>query len=174
MAVSKRYLQHLDDMLQTHYETIQEYDTTILLAELKYSWHYLKSRWPIEKQGFDTYTSSIISNLKDIALTCYEILSRVTGQSMESIIADAIELHEQKNAGYSPSETDAWANFRVCTQFGIPATDGCLVRLCDKYSRFFSVYTNPANDKVGESATDTLKDMAAYSVILVTLLEEKD
>lgn len=170
--VSKEYLAHLDEVLQLYYENSNLYDKTVYLAELRYSWAYLKSRWPTYRNGFDTYQESIVSNLKEMALACYELLSLLTGKSVEDIISAAADLHERKNKGYSPGEDDAWRNMRECTNFGITATDGCLVRLCDKYNRFHSVYTNPDNDKVGESATDTLMDMASYSLILVCLIEE--
>ena len=164
MAVSKRYLEYTDDIYFNRLYI--DWNKDELLDELKSEWGWLSEYW--QKGKLDA-----IDCLLNLACVSYELLTRFTVYEWDEVIAAAKDLHIRKNAGYSPSETDAWTNFRVCTQFGIPATDGCLVRLCDKYSRFFSVYANPENDKVGESAIDTLKDLAAYSVILIVLLEEK-
>ena len=164
MAVSKRYLEYTDEI---YFNRLYEcWNKQELLNNLQEEWLWLRENW-------QTAERDVIDGLLNISCMSYELLTRFTVYEWDEVIAAAKDLHIRKNAGYSPSETDAWTNFRVCTQFGIPATDGCLVRLCDKYSRFFSVYANPENDKVGESAIDTLKDLAAYSVILIVLLEEK-
>lgn len=165
--ISQEYLARLDNVGMTRG---YEFETTEnLLAELQYEWKWLKSAWEIKNTDNIVPSLIVLTNLAEIS---YELLTRLTHYEWDEVISAAKDLHVRKNAGYSPEDTDAWANFRECTQFGISAADGCLVRLCDKYRRFFNVYTNPENDQVSESAIDTLRDLAAYSVILICLLEE--
>lgn len=167
--ISQEYLARLDNVGMTRG---YEFETTEnLLAELQYEWKWLKSAWEIKNTDNIVPSLIVLTNLAEIS---YELLTRLTHYEWDEVISAAKDLHVRKNAGYSPEDTDAWANFRECTQFGISAADGCLVRLCDKYRRFFNVYTNPQNDQVSESAIDTLKDLAAYSIILAVLLEEEN
>jgi hypothetical protein len=85
------------------------------------------------------------------------------------------ELHIRKNAGYSGKDNpDAWANFRMAESFGVSAFKGCLVRMSDKYIRVTNLVKNPANDMVNENVKDTLFDLAAYALIAICLLEEKE
>lgn len=137
-----------------------------LLEGIQYNWGWLKAYWPLKD------TSAKVDCLLNLAEMSYELLQRLTDQEWNDLISAVKELHEKKNAGYSPEDTDSWRNFRECTEFGITAANGCLVRLCDKFRRFYNVYNNPDNDQVLESAIDTLRDLAAYSIILICLLEE--
>ncbi len=165
MAVSKRYLQYTDDIYFNR--LYGSWYKEEILNQLQEEWKWLQGHWQTGK-------TDAIDCLLNISCIGYELVTRFTDDSWGNVLFAAKELHENKNAGYSPSETDAWTNFRMCEQFGISAADGCLVRLCDKYSRFWNVYLNSDNDKVGESAIDTLRDLSAYCVILIVLLEEKD
>ena len=81
-------------------------------------------------------------------------------------------LHEAKAAGYAGQATDTWTNFREAERWGVSALDGCLVRMGDKYRRAQNVYTNPANEQVGEALRETLVDLAAYAMIAVCLMDE--
>ena len=83
------------------------------------------------------------------------------------------DLHVRKNAGYAGHSNDPWSNFRMCESFGIPAVDGVITRMSDKWSRIQSLWKDKSNDQVGESLEDTLMDLAAYSLILICLLREK-
>ena len=83
-------------------------------------------------------------------------------------------LHQKKNDGYAGVDAiDPWINFRAAEDFGVSALKGCLVRMSDKYIRVGNVLRNPNNDKVGESAIDTLMDLSAYALIAICLLEEE-
>jgi hypothetical protein len=61
----------------------------------------------------------------------------------------------------------------MCEQFGITATDGVITRMSDKWSRLQALWHDRSNDQVGESITDTLMDLSAYSLILICLLNEQ-
>lgn len=91
------------------------------------------------------------------------------------LLDEAKELHIRKNAGYSGVDNpDAWANFRMAEEFGVSAFKGCLVRMSDKYIRITNLVRNPDNEQVGESIKDTLKDLSAYALIALCLLEEEE
>lgn len=84
------------------------------------------------------------------------------------------ELHRKKNAGYSGNSLDPFKNFRECEDIDVSAFRGCLVRMCDKWSRVKNLVKNPDNEQVGEAITDTLMDMAVYSLIAICLYEEQN
>lgn len=89
-----------------------------------------------------------------------------------ALLDEAWGLHLAKNAGYSPG-ADPWANFRQCEAFGVDALDGVITRMGDKWARLCALWRNPERDQVGESIEDTLKDLSAYALILVCLLQER-
>ena len=85
------------------------------------------------------------------------------------------DLHKRKNDGYAgKGATDPWANFRMAEMLGISAFEGCLVRMSDKYIRVCNLSKDPTNEQVGEAITDTLMDLAVYSLIAICLFEEED
>lgn len=91
------------------------------------------------------------------------------------LLEEMQDLHIRKNAGYAGLDNaDAWANFRMSQAFGVSPFLGCLVRMSDKYIRVTNLVKNSANEQVGESIKDTLMDLAAYALIAICLLEEKD
>lgn len=181
MAVSQEYLNYIDYLAENRFYT--DWDKDELLDELKSEWGWLSTYWREDKRD----ATDCLLNLTGV---CYELLTRFTVYEWDEVLAAAKELHKKKNAGYSGTvlndedmravfgdlydPNDSWRNFRMCTRFGISDTDGCIVRLCDKYSRFWTVYLNAKNEQVGESAVDTLRDLSAYALILVCLLEENN
>lgn len=99
---------------------------------------------------------------------------RGTREAYKALLDQAWELFEAKNAGYAGADNeDAFANFRMAEQFGISALDGCLVRMSDKYIRVTNLRRLPSNERVDESIRDTLRDLAAYALIAVCLLDEE-
>lgn len=91
------------------------------------------------------------------------------------LLVEAADLHTRKNAGYAGADNpDPWANFRMSEAFGVEAWRGALVRMTDKYIRVQNLIKDPSNDRVGESVKDTLKDLSAYALITLCLLEEEE
>lgn len=83
------------------------------------------------------------------------------------------QLHKDKNAGYAGDSEDPWVNLRECESFNIPMLHGVITRMCDKWMRFQNLWTNPDNDRVGESIIDTLEDLGSYAFILSLLLRDQ-
>lgn len=84
------------------------------------------------------------------------------------LILESIELHARKNHDYA-IDGDPLSNLRACEALGISAYKGVLIRLQDKYSRLIELSRKEAAVKE-ESVEDTLKDMAIYSLLAITLL----
>lgn len=82
------------------------------------------------------------------------------------------DLHDRKNANYA-KDGDPLSNFRMCEEFGVPATMGTMVRISDKYSRITQLMKGK-KDEVGESIKDTLQDMAVYCLLEIILIEEEE
>jgi hypothetical protein len=86
------------------------------------------------------------------------------------------EISAAKNSDYADSEADPLRNFRACERAGIPAFDGCLTRLSDKFERVMNLRRKERESRtVGvkdESITDTLLDLANYALIAIVLHEE--
>lgn len=84
------------------------------------------------------------------------------------------DIYERKNSGYAGQDSfDPFANFRMSEKLGISAFKGCLVRMSDKFVRICNLTRDETNNKVNESITDTLIDLAVYSLIAICLFEEK-
>ncbi len=104
-----------------------------------------------------------------------ELIEKIKdGKRYQELLKEILDLHIRKNAGYSGDSGDPWFNFRQSLLFNITPFKGCLVRMTDKFSRISSLVKNPDNDKVGEAITDTLMDMAVYSLIAICLYEEEN
>lgn len=80
------------------------------------------------------------------------------------------ELHQAKDSDYAGQAP--LSNFRQCERFGVPAWQGALVRMSDKWSRLLSVIEKGGPDVAGETIDDTLDDLAVYAVIVRVLRRE--
>lgn len=69
---------------------------------------------------------------------------------------------KQKNKCYNNSFGDTYKKLGLIS---------AVTRISDKFNRLCNIATNPDIDNLGESIEDTLKDMAAYSIM--TLMELK-
>ena len=89
-------------------------------------------------------------------------------------IIDVIKnLHDQKRHDYGANE-DIFANFRLSELSGIPAWQGSVIRMGDKYARISNVIKKGEFKFKGENIKDTLMDMAIYSLITMILYEEEE
>jgi len=103
-------------------------------------------------------------------------MDNYTGSKKFHALLDTMrQMHIDKNAGYAGADNpDPFANFRECERFGVSAFKGCMVRLSDKFIRTTNLIRDPTNERVGEKITDTLLDLAAYSLIAIILLQEQN
>jgi hypothetical protein len=112
--------------------------------------------------------------MKCLDSLCRRALDLLGHPDYKLLFDEIVLLHSNKNAGYAGlGGTDPWANFRTARWFGITPFTGCLVRMGDKFIRIVNLSKNPAFDKVGEAITDTLQDLAVYSIIAMCLWEEE-
>lgn len=99
---------------------------------------------------------------------------KLPSNEYKQLLDEAWDLHIRKNAGYAGAESpDPWANFRMSEAFNVSAFEGCMVRLTDKYIRVTNLMKSADNEQVGESIRDTLRDLSAYALIAVCLLDEQ-
>ena len=83
------------------------------------------------------------------------------------------ELHDKKQHDYGADE-DIFANFRLSELSGVPAWQGSVIRMGDKYSRISNFIKKGEFKFKEESIKDTLMDMAVYSLITMILFEEAE
>jgi hypothetical protein len=92
----------------------------------------------------------------------------------ENICHEMIDLTKKKNSDYAES-ADAFANFMTIEQITGGRTTcevGIVVRITDKLKRIGSLLSRPAK-VLDEKITDTVLDLAVYSVILLIYLRRK-
>jgi len=98
----------------------------------------------------------------------------MASQRYLQLLTEAADLHRRKSAGYAGAgNPDAWANMREAARFGVTPLQGCMVRLSDKFVRVGNLMRDPSNEQVGEALRDTLRDLSAYALIAVCLLDEE-
>lgn len=81
-------------------------------------------------------------------------------KSFKTIADELCALYERKNNAYGNSFGDTYQKLGLIS---------AVTRISDKYNRLCNLATNPNIDNLGESIEDTLKDLAAYSIM--TLME---
>jgi len=93
-------------------------------------------------------------------------------ERMKEIYAGCVETSRRKNTDYCGSD-DAFHNFKVSEQLGIPVPQAILVRMSDKMSRVATLLRQEAL-VADEKITDTLTDLANYAIILRIYLEQQN
>lgn len=90
----------------------------------------------------------------------------------DSFTAKMRETIQNKNQDYAGSAaSDPFANFTRVKALGICEPEiGFLTRMTDKLSRLASLLTTGKQAVADESVTDTLQDLAAYSILLAAYL----
>lgn len=84
----------------------------------------------------------------------------------EETLTKMLEIQRAKNHDYAGFNNDPFKNFKMVEQFGVCSVEqGIIVRMTDKLSRITNLIKTEAavND---EKITDTLIDLANYSIIL--------
>jgi len=95
-----------------------------------------------------------------------------SSQRFLELLAEMAALHRSKSADYG-SDVDPLANIRSGAEFvGIEPLRGCMVRIADKVQRL-RTYCRTGS-LVHEGVTDSLLDLAAYSLLAIVLHEESN
>jgi len=82
------------------------------------------------------------------------------------------DLHRKKSADYGRGrDRDPFANMRAAQAFGIAPWVGAMIRANDKMHRIQSFLQN--GSLANESVEDSLKDLAAYTLIALVLFREQ-
>ena len=93
-------------------------------------------------------------------------------EEFENHLDSILQIVRAKNKDYS-GEKDPFKNFRLVEEIGLCTVEqGILTRMLDKISRIVNLVDKDP-EVVDESIQDTLKDLAAYSIILLVYLREK-
>lgn len=81
---------------------------------------------------------------------------------------------EMKNKDYSwENNSNAFANFMAVEEFWVSTEDGFITRMIDKIKRISNL-TRQSNHVADEKITDTLLDLANYSILFKLYLESND
>lgn len=95
-------------------------------------------------------------------------------ERIEAELHGIVETMRRKNADYTGATDDPFANFKAVETAGVCSTEqGIVVRMHDKLSRVGSLLKTGKAQVQDESVQDTLKDLAAYSLILADYLSQK-
>lgn len=86
-------------------------------------------------------------------------------RTFKEIAEEMVSLQERKNADYG----NAFA--KSCDKWGLIAS---IVRIGDKVNRIESIFKNDTLQVKSESIKDTLIDLAAYALMTVEWLDEKE
>ncbi len=93
---------------------------------------------------------------------------------LENETRQMMEISKAKNADYTGSSPNPFANFEMSEQLGFTdAITGVLVRLGDKVARIRSFHQQGALQVKDESVSDTCRDLAVYALILSALFKDK-
>jgi hypothetical protein len=93
----------------------------------------------------------------------------------EEFFGKSIDLMKRKNADYANPEThkDAFGNLKAVETFNISTGVGFITRMTDKLSRI-STFVHAGQLQVkDESVTDTLRDLANYSMLMAAWIESE-
>ena len=91
------------------------------------------------------------------------------------IITDRMyEVTKAKNSDYTGDTTDPFKNFKQVELMGIcSAEQGFLTRMTDKIMRISSFVKKGELQVKDESVTDTLQDLAVYSILMLCYINSK-
>jgi hypothetical protein len=92
----------------------------------------------------------------------------------EGVCTRLVQITKAKNADYTGTSDDPFANFSVCENLGIAKTEqGFLVRMTDKMSRINSFVQKGVLEVKDESIEDTLLDLANYCILMSGYIKAK-
>lgn len=92
----------------------------------------------------------------------------------EAFTTKMLEIARAKNADYTGSSEDPFANFRAVENLGICSTEqGFLTRMMDKFKRITSFVQKGVLQVKDESVEDTLMDLANYCILMAGYIKSQ-
>lgn len=91
----------------------------------------------------------------------------------EQFYSHAISTTKAKNADYTGGSDDPFSNFTCVEILGVKPEHGFLTRMLDKMKRISSFVSNGELQVKDESVTDTLQDLANYSMLFAAYIKSK-
>lgn len=92
----------------------------------------------------------------------------------KAITEKMYEVTKAKNSDYTGDASDPFKNFKQVEFMGIcSAEQGFLTRMTDKMMRIGSFVKKGELQVKDESVTDTLQDLAVYSILMLCYLKSK-
>lgn len=89
------------------------------------------------------------------------------------LLTDIGKLHSSKNQDYGGTKQHPFQVYKESSEIGIEPWRAALSRLSEKWARLKSFAKNETYKVEDETFTDTLKDMAVISLIVLILYEEE-
>jgi hypothetical protein len=86
-------------------------------------------------------------------------------EKFREVAEQICNLYEKKDAAYGDSFGKTYHILGVVS---------AATRISDKYNRLCNLVKNPNIDNLGESLTDTLMDLAAYSIMTIVKLNDNE
>ena len=83
-------------------------------------------------------------------------------EKFKQIAEEITALYEAKDRAYGNSFGETYEKLGIIS---------AVTRISDKYNRLCNLATNPNVDDLGESIEDTLKDLAAYSIMTLIAMK---
>mgnify|MGYP003305399222 CR=1 FL=1 len=83
-------------------------------------------------------------------------------EKFKQITEEITALYEKKDKAYGNSFGETYEKLGIIS---------AVTRISDKYNRLCNLATNPNVDDLGESLEDTLKDLAAYSIMTLIAMK---
>ena len=96
-------------------------------------------------------------------------------KEFEQLTTKMLETTKKKNSDYTGDDSSPFKNFTMVETMGFSTTEqGFLTRMTDKIMRVASFVKNGTLQVKDESATDTLLDLANYSLLMICYLKSKN
>lgn len=97
----------------------------------------------------------------------------ITKEDYFDLIEKMTSIAMNKNSDYA-GEKDFLKNFKMARDLGIKPSLGVAIRMSDKWSRIQELLQKDSPSVVDEKLSDTLLDLANYSILMILCLIEEE
>lgn len=114
----------------------------------------------------DTQAACPSSDVQVAAVVAQPCQPYSTNSAFDALLRRMGEIHDAKRRDYA-SNDNPLGNFDAARLLGIDPTLGILIRMTDKFTRACNLAKNGRAEVQDESITDTLLDLANYSLLAI-------